>query len=165
VIRRFDLNLNADADTLPANRLGDWYANLVNIGPQRWVLCLSEKSNLPVLVPALRWEFPHAFPIHLGLVLRAIGVPADVAAQECDLSSSFRFGKTLSRSTLGSLNDMASHIDHELRHRNDPVAAAAALSEMPCRIPNVIFPGEAVFELLGIAELYDRDRVRRMFNG
>jgi hypothetical protein len=163
VTRRFRLLLDAPDDLTPPNLLGDWYVNLFNYGPERWVLCLSEKTNLPVLVHARNSSFPERFPDELGSVLRAIGVPAGIAAQECARSSSFRFGKTINRSVLGSLNDMAFHIHERLTQWQDHAVAAAVLSRMPCRQKDFIFPGEAVFEHLGIAATYDKDRIRRIF--
>jgi hypothetical protein len=162
--KRFGLDLNAGDNATPTSLLGDWYANLFNHGAQRWVLCLSEKTNLPVLVRARKSDFPEEFPVELGLVLRAIGVPGEVAARESQQSSEFRFGKTLNRRILGSLNDMAYHMSWELERRDgDSVAAAAVLSEMPCRQPNFIVPGEEAFSLLGISSQYDRKRIDQMY--
>ena len=36
----------------PTTVLGDWYANLLNVGRLRLVLCTSERTLLTVLVPA-----------------------------------------------------------------------------------------------------------------
>jgi hypothetical protein len=91
-------------------------------------------------------------------------VPGEVAARESQQSSEFRFGKTLNRRILGSLNDMAYHMSWELERRDgDSVAAAAVLSEMPCRQPNFIVPGEEAFSLLGISSQYDRKRIDQMY--
>jgi hypothetical protein len=36
----------------PTTHLGDWYANLIHVGRQQLVLAVSEKTLLPVVVPA-----------------------------------------------------------------------------------------------------------------
>ena len=160
VARRFGLSLSpresADTDSL----LGDWYAHLYNFGPTRWVLCLNETSNLPVLVRARNADFPDKFPVQLGLVLRRIGVPPEHAARESMRSSEMHFGKTLSRSMLGSMNDMVFHMDYALDRWRNPVAAAADLADMPCRAPKYIYAREVVFQRLGIPELYVRKTIR-----
>lgn len=158
LVRRFGLVLDAPDDAIPSNALGDWYAKPLNVGRDRWVLCLNERSNLPIFVPARNASFPADFPDELRKVLTLLGVPSDIAEPEVQRSSSFRFGKPVDRKIVGSLNDMAYHADFELRRRANAVFASAALSEMPCRLSNVVFPGQAVFSLLGIPAMYDRHR-------
>ena len=48
VIERFRIE---PVDDAPASTgiLGDWYANLLNVGSQRLVLCVSERTLLPVI--------------------------------------------------------------------------------------------------------------------
>lgn len=164
LVRRFGLPINAADDAVPSNLLGDWYAKPLNVGSYRWVLCLNERSNLPIFVPARKSAFPVDFPGELRKVLTLLGVPAEVAEPEVERSSHFRFGKPVDRSIIGSLNDMAYHADLELRRRANSVFAAAALSEMPCRLSNVVFPGQAVFSLLGVPEMYDRHRNDQLLN-
>ena len=75
-------------------------------------------------------------------------------------SSEMHFGKTLSRSMLGSMNDMVFHMDYALDRWRNPVAAAADLADMPCRAPKYIYAREVVFQRLGIPELYVRKTIR-----
>jgi hypothetical protein len=164
LVRRFGLPLNAPDDAVPSNLLGDWYAKPLNVGSNRWVLCLNERSNLPVFVPARNSAFPADFPGELRKVLTLLGVPAEAAEPEVKRSSRFNFGKPVDRSMIGSLNDMGYHAAFELRRRVSSVFASVALSEMPCRLSNVVFPGQAVFSLLGIPEMYDRHRNDQLLN-
>ena len=106
VRKRFKFS-DAEAQEPPTSRLGDWYANLLNVGSQRWVLCVNERSLLPVLVPARNSEFPHMFPEYLLKALRGIGIPASEATAESDECRLWRVGKTQSRSILGSMNDFS----------------------------------------------------------
>ena len=48
VLRRFKLTA-IEPETTSTGVLGDWYANLLNFGPTRLVLCQSERSLLPVI--------------------------------------------------------------------------------------------------------------------
>lgn len=101
----------------PENRLGDWYANILNIGPNRLVLVTSERSLLCVVThikdsPHLRErirERVHAFLYHLG-------VPPSLAADEVRGMQDMPFAKTASRSVLGSMNDFALHADGYVRY-------------------------------------------------
>src|SRR5882672_4044257 len=68
VVERFRLEPVEEA---PASTgiLGDWYANLLNVGSQRFVLCVSERTLLPVILPARRDSFPGRFGEHLRPLL------------------------------------------------------------------------------------------------
>src|SRR6476469_3958502 len=57
-------------------RLGDWYANVYAQQRKQVVLFLSERTLLPVVIPAAPiGSVPARFRDALGEVLRAIGVP------------------------------------------------------------------------------------------
>ena len=90
--RRFGLEANAPVD--PTGRLGNWYANLLNVGSGRWVVCISERSLLPVLLPARNTEFPTRFPSYLDRVLEGIGVPPSVAERESSTCAEWTVAKT-----------------------------------------------------------------------
>ncbi len=148
VRRRFGFP-NADPTTAPTARLGDWYANLLNVGTGRWVLCLSELSLLPVLIPARNSEFPHRFPEYLEAVLAGIGAPSDVTARETSLCSEWHVGKTRDRSLLGSMNDFSFNFETALGRGLSAEEAAIDLSGMPCGPLEWRFPREAALTLLG----------------
>jgi hypothetical protein len=149
VRRRFGLEVH-EGEVETTSSLGNWYANLLNIGRTRWVLCLSEASLLPVLVPARKAEFPATFPTRLESVLRGIGVPDEVARREAEESSRWRFDKTRSRSVLGSMNDFAFQFEFVFRTTEDPTLAALRLADMPCGPLDLGFPDRTAFCLLGI---------------
>lgn len=92
------------ADEVPpasTGRLGDWYANLLNIGSRRYVLCVSERTLLPVIVPARKAEFPPRFGDHLGRMLRVLEIPEDITAGEVEAAAEITIARTASRSVLG----------------------------------------------------------------
>jgi hypothetical protein len=87
--------------------LGNGYVNLLNAGPQRLVMCVSEVSLLPVILPARNDEFPRRFPEHLFRTLCAVGISDRAAAREAEEAKEYRVGRTASRSMLGVMNDFA----------------------------------------------------------
>jgi hypothetical protein len=135
----------------PENRLGDWYANLLYVGPHRLVLVTSERSLLPLIVPIkdsshLRErirEHAHAFLYHLG-------VPPDLAAAEVRDMQHMPFAKTASRQVLGSMNDFAFSAEVYL-HRTEGAIDLADLqlflASMPCSPLKYLTPIEATRQL------------------
>jgi hypothetical protein len=91
----------------PANRLGDWYANALNIGRLRLVLCVSERSLLPVILQAREYRtLPTRLLPEVRWLLASIGVPSAVAVAEVSAMEPMSVGKTRSRTVLGSMNQM-----------------------------------------------------------
>ena len=73
--RKLLKRLSAEArrdPTRPTNRLGDWYANLVSTKRGTLVICVSERSLLPIFVTATRdpGSFILAFQEAVRSVLR-----------------------------------------------------------------------------------------------
>jgi Plasmid pRiA4b ORF-3-like protein len=103
--------------------LGDWYAQPVSVGRQRFILLASEHSRLAVLMPGRD------------------------AMRECVITV------TNSRSVLGSLNDYAHilqfwvHPDPDI----DLVEVALRLSETPSGPLGYERPGDVTLQLLGAA--------------
>ncbi len=83
VLRRFTLTA-IEPETASTGVLGDWYANLLNFGPTRLVLCQSERSLLPVILPARNKVFPAAFGSALSRVLLALGIPGPLVIAEVE---------------------------------------------------------------------------------
>ena len=77
VLRRFQLK-PIDSELVSSGVLGDWYANLLNLGSRRYVLCQSERALLPVIVPARNDSFPAEF--RHGTTGRVWPDPAEGAA-------------------------------------------------------------------------------------
>jgi len=89
--------------------LGDWYGNLLHFGRLQLVLCVSEKTLLPVVLPArgLSRGLLDELRIGAGAVLGQIGIPADSIKRELEEMGSLVHGKAVNRSVLGSMNDLA----------------------------------------------------------
>jgi hypothetical protein len=105
-------NLSDDEST---TRLGDWYGNVLQLGRRQYLLFISERSRLPVVIPIC--EARHlatVFPDTVCAVLAAVGVPAMDIAEERARMSAMAFGRTRNRSLLGTMTDytlMAQHVD------------------------------------------------------
>lgn len=104
LLRRLDVT---DKTAAPTTVLGDWYANILFSRPHQIVLCVSERSLLPVVLPAkptqslgLRLSFA------AGHVLQALGVTPSLIERELAEMQSFAYGRTQNRRALGSLNEL-----------------------------------------------------------
>jgi hypothetical protein len=118
--------------------LGDWYGNLIRMGNRHVLLFISEQSRLPVMIPVrqanrLRSSFADA----VGQMLAAVGVPAEAIERERSEMSEIAFGRTQSRSLLGSLNDFSLMARmHFITSRNHPLERIARdLAETPLILP------------------------------
>ena len=125
VIKRFKLT-PTEPETPSTGVLGDWYANLLNIGSIRLVLCQSERTLLPVILPARNADFPHKFGHALSKVLLALGIPEERVNAEVQATQDIQFAKTRSRQVLGVMNDFAFSAPVCLAHAwsNDPILEA-----------------------------------------
>jgi hypothetical protein len=138
-------------DAFPSSgALGDWYANILNVASARLVLCLSEHTLLPVILPVRKSEFPNQFPLYLGRVLSGVGIPDLLVERETRLAIQPAFAKTRDRSLLGSLNDFVFSASVFLDAGDSILDANLKLAEMPSKVIGFKFPSEAAREALGV---------------
>jgi len=117
----------------PSTRLGDWYANLLFTRPAHLVLCVSERTLLPVLVPARELEtLPSRLRRLACEALEAIGVPDHAVHLEESAMADVAIGRTASRRVLGSMNDFAWMADGYLDGRTSLLDVSLRLAETPC---------------------------------
>ena len=123
-------------------RLGDWSANLFGVRQQRYVLLVSERSRLPVVLPAR--DVKHVgrhLTDALAHVLLALEVPALAVRRELQEMRDLTISRTNSRSVLGTMNDFVfaakCHLDDE------PGAELLAVSLWLSRTPMQPFHGKA----------------------
>jgi hypothetical protein len=104
--RRMTLTPGAE-DHVPTNKLGDWYANTLNVGHERFVLCVSERSLLSLVFPrkSVR-DLPSRLPAAVRSLLFRLGVPDDVIEEEVAAMLPIGVGLTRNRSTVGSLVEL-----------------------------------------------------------
>jgi hypothetical protein len=103
-LKQFDEEPSARSTT----RLGDWYGNIIRMGRRHALIFISERSRLPILIPIrqanrLRTVFPDA----VCQMLAAVGVSAADIEDERRRMSEMAYGRTKSRSLLGTLNDFS----------------------------------------------------------
>lgn len=130
----------------PDTVLGDWYANLIRVGRIQVVLAVSERSLLPVVVPA---RDGHALVQRLSEALEpmltAIGVPADDVISERGAMQRWTVGKTANRRVLGSLNDLAFQLQVGLLELPDRTLLAQSLwlAKTPLKVIDYRAPDQA----------------------
>lgn len=149
LLKRLAANPNP-SPLAPTTKLGDWYANLLYTRPQQLILCVSEKTLLPVVMAA---KGPEPVEVRLtarvGEMLRAMGLAETVVAAELANMAEATISTTASRRVLGSMNDFAFMLDSHLSHGDTLMAAALGLSEAPCSPIDMMSPKMATIELLG----------------
>ncbi len=93
-------------DQLSKTCLGDWYALDMVLSRKQFILCVSSKPRLAVVLEAAPYAtFPERLSDAVTAVLRTIGV-SDIAIQaERAAMESVVLAKTLDKSILGTLND------------------------------------------------------------
>jgi hypothetical protein len=130
----------------PSTRLGDWYAHLLFTRPQL-VLCVSERTLLPVLIPARdgRLLVPR-LRAGVGHMLGALGVAEAAVAAEKDAMGKATIGKTLSRRVLGSMNDFVRMLD-SYRGIGTLLDVSLRLAETPCGPLHMNTPREETIRL------------------
>jgi len=98
--------------------LGDWYAKPFGVGHQRYVLLVSEKSRMAVLmhgrdVAGIARRFPDAMAGQLAL----LRIPADAVAREVEACGEVVIASTANRSVLGTMTDFVLSATLGLRER------------------------------------------------
>jgi Calcium binding len=133
-------------------KLGDWYADTLNLGHERLVLCVSELTLLPVVVPAIGAEIDLNAKLARGLreTLESLGAPTAAIDTEVNQLLEVTVAKTASRVVLGTMNDfqfMVRHIRNQL-----PTASlldlGLELADRPCS-PIDGSPKDAALAALG----------------
>jgi hypothetical protein len=125
-------------DVRSTTKLGDWYGNLIRMGNRHVLLFISERSRLPIMISVRDANrLQSSFPEVVCQMLTAVGVPAESIERERLEMSQIAFGRTRSRSLLGSLNDFSMMARmHFITRRTDPLERIARdLAETPLILP------------------------------
>jgi len=140
----------------PSAALGDWYVNLIHTFAGDLIIFVSEKSLLTVVIPS--WESDHLvslFRIRVANLLLMIGIPPKIIDREVSHLNQVQFGKTASRSVLGSMNDFVWHYQMMVEEsmgkaRLSLSKAEYKMTQMPCGGLDYQFPVDVAKELLGV---------------
>ena len=88
------------------NRLGDWYALDIALSRKQFILCISSKPRLAVVMEAAPYAtLPDRLCDAVTEVLKAIGVAETSIKEERVAMEDVVLAKTLNKSILGTLND------------------------------------------------------------
>jgi hypothetical protein len=130
--------------------LGDWYANIVFSKPQHLVVCISERTLLPIVVPAKNIHgLPQRLCAQLEQLLQLIGVSSAAIELELAQMREHQFAPTASKSVLGSLNESVFHLSWMLSaHRESSLLEhAVRLGDIPNKPIGYAFASEATRSL------------------
>jgi len=148
------LEVTAGADQAPTSLLGDWYANVLVRRPEHLVLALSERTLLPVLLPAKETKsLPLRMSQAVGEVLHRLGIDPVLIDRERQAMQTVRIGRTASRSVLGSLNDLMYQLEVglDMRPERTLLEHALWLAETPCKPIEYGYPAGATQALFASA--------------
>ena len=150
VLRRLGIEAIADAP-VSTTRLGDWYVNLLLMRRHRLLIFVSEPTLLSVCIPVteLSTLIPR-FRKGLAEILQALDAPSRAIEAETSEVETIAFGATLSRSVLGSMNDLMFQAKWELKRNPQQtlLELALKLSQVPCKPLGYRFPQEVAMARL-----------------
>jgi hypothetical protein len=150
LIKRLDAQV-PPARAIPTNRLGDWYGNLLFTRRARLIICVSERSLLPVFVEARDpSSLISRFQERVLSVLRRMGAASDVLHSEAREMDQIIIGATANRRVLGSLNDLAALARFTIEEHPEIELGALAieLANTPCAPLSYETPGSVSLALL-----------------
>jgi hypothetical protein len=142
---------SAGIDIAPTTVLGDWYANLLFTKHARLMICVSERSLLPVFVEAnARFSFVERFRQSVRSLLEYVGVEAPFVEREIGNMFEFRIGATTNRRVLGSLGELSFLAREVIKLQSglDPMALATEIAETPCSVISYQSPKSMTLALL-----------------
>jgi hypothetical protein len=115
-------------------RLGDWYSNVVDFRGGELVLCVSEITLLPVVLPpaAIGSSFSAALAMGLNHVLARLGIEPAAVQAEARAMADATYAATSSRRVLGSMNDFWNLLDGYWSPRADLTSVALRIADAPC---------------------------------
>lgn len=143
---RRGLTESPHGEAAPTTLLGDWYANVLVTRPQHLVLCISERTLLPVIVPAKSaGTLPARLLEALLPILATLAIPAASAQAECDHMREHRVGRAASKRVLGSLNELMLLLEHSLHYHPEwsHVQHSLWLAQTPCKLVEYSAPDRA----------------------
>ena len=134
--------------------LGDWYANVLYARPEQLILCVSERTLLPVIVTARDARSLGARLAHsLREVLLRLGVSPLLVDAEQSQMSPVAFGPTRNRRVLGTINEFLFQLSWHFHDRPTAalIDAALWLARTPCKPINHDSPDRLTVSLFAAA--------------
>jgi hypothetical protein len=133
--KRFKIEIEKDLpERSSTNMLGDWYFNYFTFERKYYLLGISEKSLLPVVIPAREIrDFPERFCVALRELLEVLEIDDGLIACELADMRIVHYGKTQSKTVLGCQNDCIRIVRYMMR--DDPLSSLLEQSLKLSRIP------------------------------
>lgn len=134
--------------------LGDWYASILFARPEQLILCVSERTLLPVVVTARDARSLGARLAHsLREILLRLGVPPLLVDAEQSQMSPVAFGPTQNRRVLGTSNEFLFQLSWHFHDRPSATLADASLwlARTPCKPINHDSPDRLTVSLFAAA--------------
>lgn len=159
------LEMGSGVQPPPTALLGDWYANVLTRKSQHLVVCVSERTLLPVILPAKDAKsLPRRLSEGVCVILGHLGIDAAAIERERAEMGAVQVGRTASRSVLGSLNDFMFQLQVglDMRPERSLVEQALWLAKTPCkplehaspdRATQALFASSAILARVGAGAL------------
>jgi hypothetical protein len=126
------------------NPLNGWHAHLLTLQRRQCVLFVHNHSRFALLIPCLKkpefasldWHFEDV----LMNTLLKVGMPEHVLNRAANCIAPLCFDHEFDRSVMGTLNQLAADIEHQLWYEGKsvrdllPYRTSAWLSERPCHV-------------------------------
>ena len=133
----------------PECALGPWYANTLNVGPQRLLHYMSSPSLLSVIIVLRdRDSAAQRFVRTLIELLRFLDVPERYVELEIDCMGKIQYGRASDLSKLGSLRDQAYVASHDFDDGLSLADINERLTVNPCGPMGYKSPGAVAPALL-----------------
>lgn len=122
--------------------LGDWYANILFCRPQRLLVCVSDVSLLPIVLPASpAATLARGLPQGLAELLLQIGIPRQTVQNELEQMQACAVGRTASRRILGTLNGYRAMLEQMVKFNPERPDSTLGLSLWLAETPSLTLPG------------------------
>jgi hypothetical protein len=133
----------------PTNILGDWYANIVYSRKGHFIVCVSERSLLPIVLSARDLNrFVPRFKDLISEVLLELGVPNKSVENEIIQMFPFFYGRTKNKIILGTLTDFTKDLKFMLLQNDySELEWSLYFAETPCGPLNYKNPIEVTKKL------------------
>ena len=138
----------------PSGALGSWYANTLNVGPQRFLHYTSDLSRLAVVIPLReRRTAEQRFVELLAEILGRLGVDSRLVAHECATLATLVHARARDRSVLGTMRDQGFAVKADLSYGpvRSPIDLALWLAETPMGPLGYDFPERVAPRLISDA--------------
>ncbi len=155
LLKELKADLSPVKDTDPITL---WHANLLTLDRRKCVLFTNDKTRYSFLVPGLKKpDFQRLGEVFLDNLFKCMlndGIPQEGIEKVLNTCSNYCFTKTSSKSVLGSMNEIAFHLEHWIYVDGGLLNADISemmmkLNRMPMKPLDYGFSVEAFKELLG----------------